>query len=147
MHRSALGHAPAEIVRQVQEEEPDRNDYVPIGNAVKKLTSWKNQGAELYYLTSRRDAREIEAVRSVLKRFYFPDGQLLFRQINEGYKEVVERVMPDVLIEDDCKSVGAENIAISQVSPEKRDHIVSIIVSEFEGIDRLEDNISKPFSF
>ncbi len=145
MHRSGVGHTPTEIVRQVQHEEPDRNDYVPIANAVNKLTSWKNQGAELYYLTSRKDAKEIDAVRSVLKRFYFPNGQLLFRQKNEGYKNIVERVMQDVLIEDDCKSIGAEHIAISQLRSEKKDHIVSIIVPEFEGIDHLDENLSKLF--
>lgn len=142
MHRNAAGHSRTEIVQQVKDKETsvkDYNSYIPVGDAVKKLTSWTNQGAEILYLTSRRKPDEIEAVRATLKRYNFPDGQLLFRLQNEEYKDVAERIMPDVFIEDDCESIGGtEEMTITHISPEKKDRIKSIAVSEFGGIDHLE---------
>ncbi|HBE89708.1 MAG: hypothetical protein A3E37_01620 [Candidatus Andersenbacteria bacterium RIFCSPHIGHO2_12_FULL_46_9] len=146
MHKNAVGHSHEKIVQQVKAKEPsvkEYTSYVPIGGAVKKLTSWKNQGAEILYLTSRRKSDEIEAVRAVLKQFNFPDGQLLFRLGDEEYKNVAERVMPDVLIEDDCESIGGtEEMTITHVNPETRAKIKSIPVKEFGGIDHLENKIS-----
>jgi hypothetical protein len=146
MHKNAVGCSRAETVKQVENKEPsvkDFNSYVPIGDAVKKLTSWKDQGAEILYLTSRRKPQEIEAVRSVLKRHNFPDGQLLFRQENEEYKDVAERIIPDVLIEDDCESIGGtKEMTITHVKPEIKAKIKSIPVKEFGGIDHLENKIS-----
>src|SRR3989338_5576910 len=146
MHKNTVGRSREEIVQQVKVKEPsvkEYTSYVPIGDAVKKLTSWKNQGAEILYLTSRRKSDEIEAVRAVLKRFDFPDGQLLFRLGDEGYKDVAEKVVPDVLIEDDCESIGGtEEMTITHVNPETKTKIKSIPVKEFGGIDHLENKIS-----
>ena len=146
MHKNAVGRSREEIMQQVKAKEPsvkEYTSYVPIGDAVKKLTSWKNQGAEILYLTSRRKSDEIEAVRAVLKRFDFPDGQLLFRLEHEEYKDVAEKVVPDVLIEDDCESIGGtEEMTITHVNPETKTKIKSIPVKEFGGIDHLENKIS-----
>jgi len=146
MHKNAVGRSHEEIVQQVKAKEPsvkEYTSYVPISGAVKKLTSWKNQGAEILYLTSRRKSDEIEDVRAVLKHFNFPDGQLLFRLENEEYKNVVERIMPDILIEDDCESIGGpEEMTITHVNPEAKAKITSIPIKEFGGIDHLENKIS-----
>lgn len=146
MHRNAVGHSRSEIVQQVKDKDisvKEYDSYVPIGDAVKKLISWKNQGAEILYLTSRRRPDEIEGVRATLKCHNFPDGQLLFRFDGEDYKDVAERIMPDVLIEDNCESIGGtEEMTITHINPEKKDKIKSIAVPEFGGIDHLENKIS-----
>ena len=146
MHRNAVGHSRAEIVQQVKDKEAsvkNYGSYIPIGDAVKKLTSWKNQGAEILFITSRRKPEEVEAVRATLKRYNFPDRQLLFRLEGEEYKDVAERIMPDILIEDDCESIGGtEEMTITHINPEKKVKIKSIPVTEFGGIDHLENKIS-----
>ncbi len=146
MHKNAAGHTREEIVRQVKEEERSVHDYktyIPIGNAANKLQGWKNQGVDILYLTSRRKPEEIQQIRDVLKKYDFPDGQLLFRQDGEEYKDVAEKVTPDILIEDDCESIGgSDEMTITNVDPSVRRRIKSIIVKEFGGIDHLPDDVS-----
>jgi hypothetical protein len=45
------------------------------------------------------------------------------------------------VIEDDCESIGADQIAHPQVRPDLRARITSIIVPEFGGIDYLPDSL------
>ena len=146
MHKNAVGHTRDEIVQQVEDKEKSVHDYksyVPVGNAVKKLQNWKNDGAEILYLTSRRKPEEIQQIQNVLKKFNFPDGQLLFRQKNEEYKDVAEKIIPDVLIEDDCESIGGiDEMTITHVRPDIKKRIKSVTIKEFGGIDHLSDNIS-----
>ena len=146
IHKNAVGHTREEIVKQVEESEDSVHDYksyVPIGNAVKKLQNWKNDSAEILYLTSRRKPEEIQQIQNVLKKFKFPDGQLLFRRKDEEYKDVAEKIIPDVLIEDDCESIGGINeMTITHVKPEIKKKIKSIPIKEFGGIDHLPDKIS-----
>ena len=111
MHSSAKGLSRKQIVAQVKNfPRPLPDDlfktHIPVGSAVKKLKTWKDQGAEILYLTSRKERGQIEDVRQVLKKYCFPDGRLLFRQKDEEYKDVAERIVPDVLVEDDCESIG-----------------------------------------
>jgi hypothetical protein len=112
MHVEAVGLARVEIVRQIQERRIAISDYaahVPIGKSVEKLRTWQHQGAETYYLTSRTKPDQVAAIQNVLKRHGFPDGELFYRHPNESYANVTERVMPDLLIEDDCASIGGES--------------------------------------
>lgn len=52
------------------------------------------------------------------------------------YGEIVERLKPNVLIEDDCKSIGGlKAYCITDVKNEIKSDIQSIIVPEFAGID------------
>ena len=145
MHKNAVGHTREEIVKQVENKEisvRDYKSYVPIGNAVNKLQNWKNDGAEILYLTSRRKPDEIQQIQSVLKKFLFPSGQLLFRHKDEEYKDVAERIIPDVLIEDNCESIGGKvEMTITYVKPEVKKNIKSIPIKEFGGIDHLPDKI------
>jgi len=110
MHPSAKGFSREDIVKQVKNRTDSSiynwRTYVPIGNSVEKLQKWKSQGAKILYLTSRVKAKEVEDINSVLKTHGFPEGQLLFRQKGEEYKDVAEKAMPNVLIEDDCESIG-----------------------------------------
>jgi predicted secreted acid phosphatase len=107
------------------------------------LQNWKNDGAEILYLTSRKKSEEIQQIQNVLKKFKFPDGQLLFRQKDEEYKDVAERIVPDALVEDDCESIGGiDEMTITHVKPEIKKKIKSIPIKEFGGIDHLPDKIS-----
>lgn len=68
----------------------------------------------------------------------------MFRGENEDYRDVIERITSDILVEDDCESIGgAPEMIISRVSPEVRRNITSITVEEFGGIDHLPDDLSR----
>ena len=166
VHASSTGKTREEIVRQSQEfgiqaeenslsyedkanygTDPgnihDYSSYLPVGNAVEKISGWKRQGVIIYYLSSRRLKDEIEAIKKVLEKHHFPDFQnLLFRQQGEDYKTVAERLLPDVFIEDDCESIGGvQEMTSSHFSPEAKQKISTIVVKEFQGIDHLPNNI------
>lgn len=142
-HREWLGLPREEIVRRVQEgERPDYAGTVPIGSAAAKLRAWAHAGAEILYLTSRRESREIGQVSEALQRFGFPTGPLLFRRRGEEYRDVAERALPDILIEDDCESIGGEiEMTYPHIRPEFRAGITSVVVKEFGGIDHLPDDL------
>lgn len=146
MHKSAIGLTRNKIILQVKNKEKsvkDYGSYVPIGNAVEKLKKWNEQGAQIFYLTSRTNTDEINDVKNVLKTFNFPEGKLLFRKNEERYCDVVERLIPNMLIEDDCESIGgASEMTIAHLKPEIKKKIKSIIIEEFGGIDFLPDRVS-----
>ncbi|MBI2011374.1 hypothetical protein HYS91_01265 [Candidatus Daviesbacteria bacterium] len=122
----------------------DYASYIPISNAVQKITTWKNQGVVIMYLTSRRIKKEIEDIKDVLKKFNFPDQKnLYFRQQGEEYKDIVESLVPDIYIEDDCESIGGEEeMVYPYIDPKLKKKIKSIVVREFEGMDHLPDNLN-----
>ena len=82
MQGSAKGKTREEIVQQSKEFGiHDYQGYIPVYNAVEKIKKWKNQGATIFYLSSRRVKGEIEAIKNVLQKYDFPDFQnLLYRQ-------------------------------------------------------------------
>ena len=145
-HAGAAGLDREEIVRQVQEGQATVSDYascIPLGNANTKLQAWKRQGAVIAYLTSRTTSNQIEDIQKVLKRYDFPEGELFFRRAGEQYKDVAERVRPDLLIEDDCESIGGEvEMTYPHIKLELKEEIKSIVVREFGGINHLPDNLS-----
>ena len=95
------------------------------------------------YLSSHENVRDVQKDKFVLKKFGFPDGQILFRQKGEQYKNIAERIIPDVLIEDDCECIGGKKeMTITYVRPDLKKKIRSIVVREFAGIDNLSDRIS-----
>ena len=50
--------------------------------------------------------------------------------------------MPDVLVEDDCASIGgAEQMTITNIDTTIKKRMKSIVVREFSGIDWLPDKI------
>ncbi len=54
------------------------------------------------------------------------------------YKDIAERVLPDVLIEDDCESIGGKKeMTITDIKPEIRKRVKLVVIKEFEGIDNL----------
>ncbi len=146
MHHGGVGHSREVRVRQVLEGEQsvrDFSEYVPVGNSASKLQSWNIQGAEVVYLSSHRKPEDVEKDKSVLRKYPFPDGDIYFRQSQEGYSDVAEKVMPDILIEDDCESIGGEaEMTYPHISAIKRKSIGHIVVKEFEGIDHLPDDLT-----
>jgi hypothetical protein len=145
MHRGGLGKSREERVRQVLSGEPSLHDfasYVPVGEAVRKLQGWRAQGAEIVYLSSHRDPGNVDKDRSVLEQYGFPEGPIYYRQNGEGYADVAARLLPDVLIEDDCESIGgAPEMTYPNLLPQLQVQIRSIVVKEFEGIDHLPDDL------
>ena len=145
MHKSAEGKTREERVKQVLSSDPSVHDYisyVPVGNAVEKLKSWQSQGAEILYLSSHEITEDVEKDKSVLEKYGFPKGQVFYRQNGESYKDIAEKITPDVLIEDDCESIGGEKeMTITFVKPEIKQKIKSVVVKEFSGIDDLPNNL------
>jgi len=147
MHKNAVGLERKAIIDQVISGEPSVKDYahyVVIGNANEKVKKWFNQGAEIIYVTSRKEYKEIQDIQNLLNENNFPKGKLEYREQNEEYKDVGEKIMPDILIEDDCESIGGEKeMVYPHIKSELKGKINSVVVKEFEGIDRLPDNISE----
>lgn len=145
MHKSAEGKSREERVRQVENKDPsvlDYASYIPVGNAVEKLKSWQSQGAEILYLSSHETAEDVKKDKSVLGKYDFPKGQVFYRQDGESYKDIAERIVPDVLVEDDCESIGGEKeMTITFVKSEIQQKIKSIVIKEFSGIDNLPNDL------
>ncbi|HJT58891.1 MAG TPA: hypothetical protein VJ761_20450 [Ktedonobacteraceae bacterium] len=144
MHRSAVGRPREERVQQVRRREASVRDfaaYVPIGDCVHKLSTWSEQGAYLIYLSSHKRPEDVELDQVVLTTYGFPAGQVVFRFPGESYQSMARRVSPDVLIEDDCESIGGEQEMIfPHLRPDLQGKVISIVVKEFEGIDHLPDD-------
>jgi len=107
----------------------------------------ERQGATITYLTSRKDPKEIKAIRDVLTKYHFPEGELLFRKGKETYGDVTEQAAPDLIVEDDCESIGGEGeMTYPQMKAELKARIKSVIVREFGGIDHLPDSLAELFN-
>ena len=158
MHKNARGKTRDEIIQQVKDQERsvrDFGNYIPIGNTSEKLNKWASQGAEICYLTSLSENKKVrgdekvgkEGLRVdnvVLEKYNFPKGVIYHREINEDYKDVVARIFPfpDILIEDDCESIGGEKeMTYPSLSDELKNKIKSIPIKEFGGIDNLPNDI------
>jgi len=146
MHKSADGLRREQIVKQVTDNKDqslhDWKSYVPIGNGAYKLGLWKKQGTEILYLTSRTKRADIDAISHVFQKYGFPSGQLLYRKGRQDYKDVAEKVLPDVIVEDDCNSIGGEDeMTYTHIRPELKRRIRLVKVKEFEGIDHLPEDI------
>ena len=145
MHKNGLNRTREERVKQVLDGDESLYDfgaYIPVGNVVRKLQAWKQQGAEIVYLSSHMNKADVEKDKIVLRNYGFPDGPVFFRHGGERYNEIAERVLPDILIEDDCESIGGEkNMTYPHIKPELQIRITSVVVKEFGGIDHLPDDI------
>lgn len=147
MHKAGLGKTPQERIKQVEENEPSVHmyeEYVPVGKASEKIREWQEQGAEIVYLSSHMDRESVKKDIQVLSKYNFPNGPVLYRQLLESYAKVAEKAMPDILIEDDCESIGGETqMTYPHIKAAKKRLIKSIIVKEFSGIDKLPDDINE----
>lgn len=151
MHKAGADVLREERVKQVEQGEKSVHEYdayIPVGSVVTKLKNWVNQGAEIVYLSSHETIKDVEKDEVVLSRYNFPKGKVYFRQNSETYGDVVKRILPDVLIEDDCESIGGEpEMTYPNMEPESRQKVKSIVVKEFQGIDHLPDGIQNLFNY
>mgnify|MGYP001599876563 FL=1 len=156
MHKGAIGKTREEIIQQVKDQETSVRDffsYMPIGNASSKLNKWARQGALIYYLSALTENKRaqgdeivgkkgLSADQEILDRYGFPKGKIYHRQPGENYIDVVSNMnpLPNILIEDDCESIGGQKEMTYPNLPEKiRRRIRSYVVKEFTGIDHLPD--------
>jgi hypothetical protein len=115
--------------------------YIPIGNAADLTGAWNQQEAEILYCTSRR-GKHAEEIARLLLRYGFAGSKLYYREGRQKYKDIVESVRPDILIEDDCRSIGGSwQMCITHVEPQIKASIKSIVVKEFKGIDHLPSSV------
>jgi hypothetical protein len=143
-HGEGQGVTREERVRQSQQRISsvfDLSSYVPVGQAREKLWRWHDQGARIAYLGPSRRPENMEKNERMLRQLDFPPGTLHHRGPDETYAQVVERLAPDVLIEDDCESIGGEaEMATPHISAMGRKRTACIVVPEFGGIDHLPDD-------
>jgi hypothetical protein len=116
-------------------------EIVPIGNAVSKLNKWRERGAEIVYFLATRKAEALQKTEQALRANGFPKGELHFRGPIRSYAQVAEEIDPDVIVEDDCESIGGEaEMIYPNMAPSYKSHIRSVVVKEFGGIDHLPDD-------
>ena len=147
MHRNGLGLSREEVIQQIVDDVDgsitDFASYIPIGNVVKKLTTWQNQGAEILYLSSHISLENVKKDEIVLKKYDFPKGPIFYRK-EKSWNLPIEEAKPDILIEDDCESIGGEyQMTYPNLTLELKSKIISIVIKEFSGIDYLPDDINE----
>ncbi len=112
--------------------------YKPIGRAIEIVNGWQKQGYEIY-LCSYVRKRRYKYIKRIIDFYGMKYTEILCREKGEQYSEIVERIKPDILIEDDCKSIGGQKErCITNVREEFKERIHSIIVPEFKGIDDVK---------
>lgn len=112
-----------------------KKGYVPIGNAVGIINALHDTGNKIY-LCSYVKKRRYNFIKAVINSYGVKYDDILCRDKGEQYSDLVEKVCPDILIEDDCNSIGGEkNWCITGVRADIKQHIKSIVVKEYQGID------------
>lgn len=115
-----------------------KREYVPIGNAIKIVNDLYDKGHEIY-LCSYVEKKRYRFIKSIMDHYGVKYTQILCIDEGEQYSDLVERVRPDILIEDDCASISGESKwCITNVREDIKKNIKSIIVEEFKGIDHLD---------
>lgn len=116
-------------------------ELIPIRQSAAKVTLWRNHGAEICYVTASRKAENVRRSEEALRRWSFPDGILLSRKNGESYADIAMSTKPDIIVEDDCESIGGAKEMIHTNLPESvKQSIASVVVREFEGVDSLPDD-------
>ena len=144
MHASAVGQPRAERVRQSRQRDTSVLDFathVPAENAVDKVQAWQRHGADICYLSSHTGAADVALDRAVLARHGFPDGPVFFRQPGESYADVACRADADVVVEDDCESIGGnQHTTAFRLAQSPGRAVRCVIVPEFGGLTHLPDD-------
>jgi hypothetical protein len=144
MHGSAIGQNRRARVRQAMSKDPsvlDYASYVPTEGAVAKVTAWQRRGAEICYLSSHRTAATAAIDKSVLAAHGFPAGHLYFRAHGASYADVVRGWPADVLVEDDCESIGGRaHTAAAELARSAGPAVPCVVVPEFGGLTHLPDD-------
>jgi hypothetical protein len=144
MHATAVGQPRAERVRQSRQRGRvvlDFAAYVPAEGAVDKVHAWLGCGAVICYLSSHQNAADVDLDRAVLGRCGFPAGTVFWRQPGESYAGVARRAGADVVMEDDCESIGGagQTTAASLAALPGR-AVTCVVAPEFGGLGHLPDD-------
>ena len=133
-----------EMVKRSREREKYgglSGELVPVGNCVSKLKDWKEHGAEIVYFSATRKPEHLLKSKETLKANGFPDGEVYYRGPAKSYAQIAQEINPDVIVEDDCESIGGEKEMIyPNMAQSFKSRIVSIVVKEFQGLDHLPDD-------
>ena len=114
------------------------NGYVPISNAIETIKNWQEQGYEIIYLTSQTGRRAMKMAQH-LDELGFVGSMVGYRQKYQDYTTLIKEELPDILVEDDCESIGGETNMCSYKLPDNIKNEIKIIkVKEFEGIDDVK---------
>ncbi len=144
MHAAAAGVSRQQRVEQVRQGDAsvaDFGSYVPTPGTVDKLVAWRRQGVGIVYLSSHRRAEDLRADEAVIRRAGFPDGPVHGRGDGEDYGALVGRLGLDVLVEDDCESIGgSEQTCAAQLDPGARASVNCVLLPEFAGLGDLPDD-------
>lgn len=112
--------------------------YIPINNAIETLKKWQEEGYEVIYLTSLKGRRAMKMAQH-LDELGFTGSMVGYRQKNQDYATLIKEELPDILIEDNCLSVGGEqNMCYNLLSDELKKEIKHIVIEEFKGIDDVK---------
>jgi hypothetical protein len=144
MHAAAAGVERDERVQQVRRRDPSVREfasYIPTPDTTAKLAAWAQHGATLVYLSSHRHPEGIRADEAVIRRHGFPKGPVHARAEDEDYRALVERLGLDVLVEDDCESIGGTTqTCAAQLTATRRQSPRCIVLPEFSGLTTLPDD-------
>jgi hypothetical protein len=144
MHAAAAGVTRQQRVQQVRRRDPsvaDFGSYIPTPGTAAKLAAWRRQGAVIAYLSSHRRAEDLRADDAVIRQAGFPAGSVHARGDGEDYGALAGRLGLDVLVEDDCESIGGiGQTCAAQLSPEARMRVRCVLVPEFGGLGDLPDD-------
>lgn len=111
--------------------------FALLGNAVEIVNTWQNEGHDIYLCSYVRKGR-YDIIKSIIDFYGMKYTDILCRSKGEQYREIVEQLKSDILIEDDCKSIGGhKESCITNVKKELKSKIQSVIVPEFKGIDDI----------
>jgi len=140
MHATAAGRPRAERVRQSRRRDPsvlDYASYVPTEAAVAKVLAWQRHGAQICYLSSHRAAADVQLDSQVLATGGFPSGDVFFRGQDETYAGVTRRAGADVLVEDDCESIGGHRRTTASELARTTGHAVRGLAKASESLPDL----------
>ena len=144
MHSSATGQPRATRIRQVTGNDPavhDYGSYLPTDGAVAKISAWQLRGAEICYLSPHRTAAAAAVDSSLLAAHRFPPGTLYYRLNGESYGDVARRWSADVVVEDDCESIGGmTQTTASALARSAGRPVRCVVVPEFGGLAHLPDD-------
>lgn len=118
----------------------DFGSYVPTESAVSKASAWQRRGADICHLSSHKTAADVDLDRGVLAAHDFPGGPVFFREHGESYADVVRRAGADVVVEDDCESIGGAAQMVGPRLGPGSDAVVCVVVPEFGGLAHLPDD-------
>ena len=91
---------------------------------------------EVIYLTSLKTKGAMRMAQR-LDELGFTGSMVGYRQKRQDYATLIKEELPDILIEDNAKSVGG-HMCYDELTDDLKKQIKHIVVEEFEGIDGVK---------